>query len=62
MNPSEILIILGLVQQYGPSILTGIKTIMDKKDATIADVDAVFAGLRPYAAFEIPAIVPQKPV
>lgn len=57
MTPAQIFVILGLVQQYGPSIITGIKSIISKKDATIADVEAIFKGLQPYEAFGIPAVV-----
>ncbi len=62
MTPAQIFIVLGLVQQYGPSIVSGIKSILSKKDATIEDVDAIFAGLKPYEDFGIPTTVPKPPV
>ena len=58
MTPAQIFVILGLVQQYGPGILNSIKTILSKKDATIADVEAIFSDLKPYADFGIPEVVP----
>ena len=58
MTPAQIFVILGLVQQYGPDVLNAIKTILSKKDATIEDVELIFAGLKPYSAYGIPDVVP----
>ena len=60
MSPQLIIVVLQLVAQYGPEILTSIKSLMSKSDATIEDVEAIFAGLKPYEAFGIPATVPPK--
>lgn len=56
----QALIVAGI--QYGPQIVTDIKNLLSKKDATIADVEAVFANLKPYSAFNIPDIAPTNPV
>lgn len=48
--------------QYGPQIVTDIKNLFNKKDATIDDVEAVFANLKPYSAFGIPDVAPTSPV
>lgn len=50
-------LILTLVAQYGPDILTSVKAVLNKKDATVEDVEAIFVGLKPYEAFNIPAVV-----
>lgn len=58
MSPALIqaLIMAGLT--YGPQIVTDIKNLLNKKDATIDDVEAVFANLKPYSAFGIPDVAP----
>lgn len=56
----QALIVAGI--QYGPQIVTDIKNLLSKKDATIEDVEAVFANLKPYSDFNIPAIAPTAPV
>lgn len=53
MNAATIGAILSLVAQYGPEILTGIEGLFNKANPTIADIQAVFAGLQPYSAFNI---------
>lgn len=56
----QALIVAGI--QYGPQIVTDIKNLLNKKDATISDVEAVFANLKPYSAFNIPDVAPMAPV
>ena len=60
MTPAQIFIVLQLVTQYGPDIVSAVKSILNKKDATIDDVEAIFAGLKPYESFGIPGVVPTK--
>ena len=47
-------LILTLVAQYGPDIIPAVKAVLNKKDATVDDVETIFAGLKPYDAFGIP--------
>ena len=58
MTPAQIFVVLGLVQQYGPSVITAVKILLKKENATIEDVEAIFADLKPYEAFNIPEIIP----
>ena len=44
-----------LVLQYGPGILTAVEALFAKQTVTAAEVQAIFAGLQPYAAFNINA-------
>lgn len=44
-----------LVLQYGPEILTEVEALFTKQTVTAAEVQAIFAGLRPYNAFGINA-------
>lgn len=55
----QALIVAGI--QYGPQIVTDIKNLLAKKDATIEDVEAIFSNLQPYSSFNIPAIAPTVP-
>lgn len=55
-------LILSLVVQYGPDIIPAVKAVLNKKDATVEDVEAIFAGLKPYAAFGIPDKAPAAKV
>lgn len=59
MTAAQIFILLDLVRQYGPGIITSVQTLLSKKDATIADVELVFKDLKPYEAFGIPEVVPK---
>lgn len=64
MSPATITVILQLVAQYGPSILAGIEGLFTKASPTVADIQAVFAGLKPYSAFGISlpaAVAPATP-
>jgi hypothetical protein len=55
-------IILQLILQYGPSAVTAISDLVAKLEAggalTVADVEAEFAGLKPYSAYSIRLVVP----
>lgn len=55
----QALIIAGI--QYGPQMVTDIKNLLNKQDASIADVEALFANVKPYAQFGIPDIAPKLP-
>ena len=40
--------------QYGPEFVTSIIAIIENPNATVADVKAAFANLKPYTAYNIP--------
>ena len=42
-----------LVLAYGPDILTAVEALFSKNTVTAAEVQQVFAGLKPYSAFGI---------
>ena len=44
-----------LVLQYGPAILSDVEKLFTKATVTAAEVQAIFAGLQPYASFNINA-------
>lgn len=44
-----------LVLQYGPAILADVEKLFSKQTVTAAEVQAIFAGLQPYASFNINA-------
>ena len=44
-----------LVVQYGPEILTQVEALFQKQTVTAAEVQTIFAGLKPYASFNINA-------
>jgi hypothetical protein len=54
--------ILALVAQWGPAILTDIDNLFAQKTVTIAQIQAIFAGLQPYGAFGIGPGTPNPPV
>ena len=47
-----LLITAGL--QYGPEFVTSIIAIIENPNATVADVKAAFANIKPYTAYNIP--------
>lgn len=59
MTPTLIITIIGLAEKYGPQVFTMIQNLVNKKDATIADVEAAYAQLKPYSDFGIPDAIPQ---
>lgn len=46
-------IAIGLVLKYGPAVLTDVEKLFEKTTVTAAEVQAIFAGLKPYAWFGI---------
>lgn len=56
----QALIIAGI--QYGPQFVTDIKNLLNKQDATIADVEALFANVKLYSEFGIPDVAPTTTV
>lgn len=53
------LILFGL--KYGPEAVAEIGVLLKKNTATVDDVLAAFANLKPYSAYGIPDIAPTKP-
>lgn len=47
--------------QYGPAFIKQIIELCQKKDLTIAEIDAAFASVKPYDAWNIPNIPTQTP-
>ena len=47
-----------LVVMYGPEILTAVEALFSKPTVTASEVQAIFAGLKPYASFGI--VTPAK--
>ena len=62
MTPAlaQLLIQAGL--QYGPAFVTSIIAVLKKPDPTIADIETLFADVKPYSYFNIPDIAPTAPV
>jgi hypothetical protein len=60
MTPSLITLLVTAGLQYGPEFVTSIISILKNPNATVADVEAAFANLKPYSAYNIP--VPSAPV
>ena len=58
LSPQLLSAIIQLAAIYGPDIVTGIEGLFKKSNPTIADVQAVFAGLKPYSDFGIPDKAP----
>lgn len=54
MSPAAIEAIIILVAKYGPSVIESIKGLFNKEAVTIDDVQAAFADLKEYDAFNIP--------
>ena len=56
--------ILTLVQalvKYGPEAVQAIINLLKKSNPTVADVETLFAGLKPYSYYGIPDVVPTSP-
>ena len=60
MPITQIIALMALAEKYGPTVFQIIKDLTNKKDATIADVEAAYLGLRTYESFNIPETVPVK--
>ena len=58
LSVDNILTILQALMKYGPEAYKSIVTLLTKSNPTVADVDVLFAGLKPYAAYNIPDLVP----
>lgn len=48
----EALIIAGV--KYGPDFVSKIIAVINKPEPTVADVEALFASVKPYEAYGIP--------
>ena len=54
MSPALVMLLVQAGLTYGPQFITDIKTLLAKTDVTIADIEALFANVKPYAAYGIP--------
>lgn len=53
MPPALIILLVQAGLTYGPQFVAQITTILNNPNATVADVQAAFAGLKPYSAYGI---------
>lgn len=58
MTPATIAIIAQFAIQYGIPAAQELIALFKKPDATIADVETMFAKVKPYEAFNIPVLIP----
>lgn len=58
MSPALIQLLITAGLQYGPGFVQDVINVFKNKDATIADVETLFAGVKPYSAYNIPAVIP----
>lgn len=58
MSPAIIGLLVQFGLQYGPEAVNGIIAVLKNPAATIADVEAAFANLKPYSAYNIPDTTP----
>ena len=61
MSPAAIEALIILAAKYGPEFVMAIIALFKKPNPTIADVEAIFADVKPYDAYGIPVTVPIKP-
>lgn len=61
MSPALIQLLIQAGIQYGPGFVTDVIAVLKKPDPTLADVEALFANVKPYAAYGIPDVVPAPP-
>ena len=54
-------ILAPLAVQYGPQLLTDIEAAFKKAGYTVAQIDAVFAQVKPYDALGISPTAPVQP-
>lgn len=62
MTPTIIATIVQAAITYGPAFAQDLIALFKKKDPTIADVEALFAKVQPYASYGIPDVVPPPAV
>lgn len=54
-------LLLPLIEKYGPQLEQDIVALLHKNGYTIAQVDAIFADLKPYEGFGINPSAPVQP-
>lgn len=54
MPPAIITLLIQAGLQYGPAFVSNIISIMKNPNATIDDVEKLFATVKPYSAYGIP--------
>ena len=60
MSPVLIQLLIQYGIQYGIPAAEEIIAVLKKPDATVADVEALFAKIKTYEQYNIPAVVPPK--
>ena len=53
MDPATIEALIVLAAKYGPGLVNDLIAVWKKPNPSIADVEAVFANVNPYASFGI---------
>lgn len=53
MPPQIIVLLVQFGLQYGPAAVQGIVKVLNNPSSTVADVEAAFANLKPYSAYNI---------
>ena len=68
MSPATIEALIVLAAKYGPELVTGLIALFKKQNPTLADIEALFANVKPYDSYGIgpgalaPAPPPPPPV
>ena len=60
MRPEIKALIADVAIKYGPQLALALSVIFTKKKPTLADVEKLFAGVKRYEDYGIPAIAPKK--
>jgi hypothetical protein len=48
--------------QYGPEFVKSVIAAFQKPNPTVMDIEILFAGVKPYSAYNIPDVNPAAPV
>lgn len=62
MSIAAIEALVVLAAKYEPEAISGIIQLFTKANVTVADVEAAFAVLKPYSAYNIPDVAPTTPL
>lgn len=53
MSPTVVEAIIVALVRYGPEVATSIIALFQKKDVTVADIEALFAQIKTYESYGI---------
>ena len=62
MSPAAIEALIILAAKYGPEFVMTVIALFKKPNPTVADVEALFANVKPYAAYGIPDVAPKPSI